>query len=452
MLNDNKHKKMVIQIAGFALIGILIFIAILRVERSKDYRRSSEYNIILISIDTLRADRLGCYGYKRPTSPTIDALASRGMRFANVIAESSWTLPSHMTMFTGLFPSSHGAVAPRKSINKRIITLTQILKKEGFRTYANTEGGYVNGARGFERGFEIYDDKHKPFIKTIHQAQQWIEQTKSDERYFVFLHTYSVHCPYKSPPRYTEMFHINDTEEHDDLKGKCGNNYYNRMILNAEQVAFISNEYDAGIRYADDRLKGFVDFLEKRNDLEKTILILISDHGEEFQEHGQIGHERTLYRECLHVPLIFVAPNLKPGIVQQTVGLVDLMPTILDMTAIALPDLQGRSLLPLMQGSFDSRQNKPRFSELDRHIRMRSVVDGPMHFIFNDRKQSRELYDMASDPREQHNLLDTQPGHAAKYQQLLQTHQKKTNKRFKAATIELDSEQLQQLRALGYMN
>lgn len=414
------------------------------------WRGPATTNVILISLDTLRADRLGCYGYSRPTSPTMDALARRGVRMSNAIAEASWTLPSHMTLFTSLFPSTHGVTLPEKKLSPEILTMGEILKKRGYRTYANTEGGFVNGQYGFGRGFEHYDNEKKSFQKTLQQAQNWIDQLTGDEPYFVFLHTYAVHCPYTPPPKYGAMFQTRPPEDHLDTTGKCGNPHYNSMGLTAGQVRFLSDQYDAEIRYADDCLAAFVQYLEKKKALANTILVILSDHGEEFGEHGKIGHERTLYMECLKVPMIFVSKNIKPRVVTETVGLSDVMPTVLDMLKIDAQETQGRSMVSLMEGKSGIWKAKQVVSELDRHVILRSISDGVFHLIADPKKASREVYNIRDDPWERVNLEARAEARAGELEELLLAYCEAAVGVHAPGTAEPDAELLKRLRSLGY--
>jgi arylsulfatase A-like enzyme len=408
-------------------------------------------NLILISIDTLRADRLGCYGYASPTSPAIDRLAARGVRFAQAIAETSWTLPSHMTLMTGLYPTTHGVTTENRALAPEIPTLAEVLRARGYRAYGNTSGGFVGGWHGFARGFETYQEEEEPFKKTLWAARLWMEDLEPGERFFAFLHTYDVHCPYNPPRRYRKLFGARPESDHIETRGRCGNPHYNSMSLTPGQAAFLSDAYDAGIRAADDALKDFIRYLNRRSDFEKTIVVLLSDHGEEFKEHGQIGHERTLYMESLRVPLLIVAPGLEPRVVEEIVGLADVLPTLLEMLGVEAPTVQGRSLLPLMAGSESPWQEKLGVSELDRHVELRSIASPRYHFIMGADGQRRELYDLQADPEEQNDLAALLTEQAKQLEEELGLHLDGIAKPQKVPEVELSPEQRERLKALGYM-
>ncbi len=340
-----------------------------------------DYNIILISVDTLRADRLGCYGYDRPTSPAVDNFAGKSVLFENVIAESSWTLPSHMTIFTGLYPRSHGVVDSNLKLNEEIPTLTGKLRSSGYKTYADTGGAFVHGSYGFKRGFQKYDNSRESFGRVLYRASKHIDSVKNKSDFFLFLHTFTVHCPYSVSEKLGKKFDTQPPKNHIDTEGKCGNPHYNSMNLNSGEVKFLSDRYDASIRRMDEAFGRFYEYLSKKGILENTVLVFLSDHGEEFMEHGQIGHERTLFRESLKVPLIIKVPGYKPSRIDRPAGLVDVMPTLLDLAGIQIPSrLQGRSLIPLMKGG-ETDLPEYRFSSLDREVEYTSVVDYPYHLI-----------------------------------------------------------------------
>jgi len=421
-------------------------------------------NLILISIDTLRADRLGCYGYERPTSPTLDALAERGVRFSNVIAESGWTLPSTMTLFTGLPPAVHGVVRPRKSLPESIPTLFQLLARDGYRTFGYTAGGFVGRKWGFDRGFEEYHDRRSDLATVLQGAEQRIASLDRSEAYALFLHTYDVHCPYDPPASFVEPFRTRPEEDHLETELGCGNNgspIFNELDLTPGQGRFLSDQYDAGVRWVDEVMAGFVAFLDGRGELDETVLIVTSDHGEEFGEHGQIGHQKSLQIELLRVPLLMLAPGLEARVVEERVGLADVMPTVLELLDVGSPEsLQGRSLVPLAQGDAAGWVERPVFSELDFQISLRSVVDGMNHFIVREvRKRNRglkapvyRLYDLAVDPLEQVDLAAEDRAVRASYHRLVSAHFEflKTLAR-QAQEVEMSDDDLRDLEALGYV-
>jgi arylsulfatase A-like enzyme/ankyrin repeat protein len=404
-------------------------------------------NVILISIDTLRADRLGCYGYDRTTSPSIDRFAARGVRFSRAIAESSWTLPSHMTMMTGLHPSAHGVTSKAKRLSPEIPLLAQVLRGAGYRTYAFTGGGLVGRTWGFDRGFERYEDgMARTFENVLAMARLQIESFAPDERYFLFLHAYDVHAPYDTPDPYASLFRTRPPEDAVDVT--LTNQEQNKLRLSAGQIRFLSDQYDAGIRIADDRMGAFFAWLEERGALANTIVLVVSDHGEELGEHGALGHGMKLYIESLHVPMIIVAPGALPGVVDDTVGLADLAPTVLDLLGLDRPFAQGRSLAAFLRSRPPARQDDTVFSELE-EPRLRSALQGRFHLIAgSDGAAPALFFDWLADPKESRPLSFN--ADATRLQHALAQHVASLSPVRAAQQSEIPAAVAERLRALGY--
>lgn len=370
--------------------------------------RSPDANVILISIDTLRADRLGAYGYDRPTSPNVDALARRGVRFETAIAESSWTLPSHATLLTGTLPRTHRTDKYFfRKIPQDIPLLAEILRARGYRTFAYAEGGFMSASFGFGRGFETYEGVAR-FDRALALAQERITSLGPDERYFLFLHTFDVHCPYDVSEEIWAAFRTSSSREHFDAR-LCSGAAERPNSHSAIEAQALSERYDAAIHQMDRRLGSFLEFLDDRGALENTVVVFTSDHGEAFGEHDQLGHGVSLYVESLRVPLIVVAPRIRPGVVSDGVGLVDVTPTILDVLSIVAAGTEGTSLLPTMMGApptpTDRPRERPLFSELSVGGRLlRSVVSKEQHLITDLKTNERELFDWRRDPAEERPL------------------------------------------------
>ncbi len=360
-------------------------------------------NVILISLDTLRADHLGTYGYSRPTSPFLDQLAQQGTLFETAIVQLPGTLPSHMCMFTGLYPNEHGVFPPNGALASEIPTLPEILQKAGYATAGFTEGGYVAGHFGFDRGFDHFDDRVPKLANDIEvvfsrglsflQSQQ--EATKP---FFLFLHSYAIHDPYFPPLPYTTLyldgmgtagsfedqygfFHYSEfplltptrAKEHHEIFTKTRDlvkrglppgadlptgsllalkNRGEPRNIPPQTLAYYTALYDASINYVDDVMRAFFGSLEVLGVLENTVIIITSDHGEEFLEHGKLAHEQV-YNECLHVPLIILDPASEGGRrIPEIVRTIDLAPTIFDLTRVPPPNpMSGVSLVPLLKNS-----------------------------------------------------------------------------------------------------
>lgn len=308
-------------------------------------------SVILISIDTMRADHLRCYGYDRKTSPTMDSLALAGTRWISCQAQAPWTLPSHASIWTGLSIDAHGTVWDECGMHvlaPYLPSLPTILKEEGFRTAAFTNVAYLSPDYRFDRGFDEFTwnaNGGGQARNTIDNALQWILQNaQQDEPYFLFLHFFDVHAPYAPPAPPTQFFDdvtILEDVTWDNYAGDSTN------AFKIENLDGLIDLYDAEIRCVDEQLGRLMAQLRYMEIDDNTLVIIISDHGEEFFDHGGWGHGHTLYQELLNVPLIVSGPDIPIGIVDSTVvGQLDILPTILTYLDIEIPDnVEGLSIL-----------------------------------------------------------------------------------------------------------
>jgi arylsulfatase A-like enzyme len=350
-------------------------------------------NVVLVSIDTLRADRLSCYGYGKPTSPFIDSLARDGIMFRDTIAQANWTLPSHVSLFTSLYPDVHRVQQGKDKMGGSFTTMAEILKRNGYGTAAFVDGGVMAGIFGFGQGFDLYDDMSSGDEKDK-RVVNWID-SHGDKPFFLFYHTYDVHCPYRYHPHPRDVKHdarlqdiarrINAgdlTLTDEELAQTITAAYTDRDFLKSlnldklipikkdifdfmhkrwrvmpgynKDQRYISEAYDAGVMHVDGRLSRLWDRLREQGLDNNTVLIITSDHGECLMEHGALGHPPLLYDEIVRVPLVMVYPgSSRTGVVVDSqVMSIDILPTVLDLLSIESPSpLQGRSLVPLMTGA-----------------------------------------------------------------------------------------------------
>ena len=346
--------------------------------------------VILISLDALRADHLGTYGHDRPTSPFLDSLAARGAVFERAVAQYPSTLASHLTMFTGLYPQEHAVFRPERFLDPTIETLPESLLAAGFRTAGFTEGGFMSGPYGFERGFELFDDPRyrddTDVERTFERGLEFLEGVADDERFFLFLHTYSIHDPYTPPAAYRGLFW--DGEPPPGTFPSDGQNLraVNRgeLAVTPEIVDYLASQYDASIRYVDDVLKRFWGRVEALGLADEVTLVITSDHGEAFYEHGKLAHMQV-YPEDLLVPLIVLHPEVTaPARVPALVGLVDLAPTLYQLAGVEPPrPPSGRSLAPYLL-SPDLRLGNEAYAEALDRDNFRTLLreqDGTVHQI-----------------------------------------------------------------------
>ncbi len=386
------------------------------------------YNVILIGIDTLRADHLGCYGYKRPTSPAIDDFAKKSILFKNCYSQAPKTAPSFMSIMTARYPTYHGilSIADAENggkvyvLNENITTFAEILKKNDYRTAGFTDGAQLEPVFGFSRGFDYYstnpyDAGNYRGLGSIPEKEilYFLEQAKN-ESFFVFFHTYVVHNPWDSPWPYINLFSdgydgpfkITDGFPQkikwlQNIRVESYRSFISAMrrSKNYEDIEYYKAIYDGAIKYVDDFFARLLDYLSKLGLLEKTIIIFTSDHGQEFLEHKIFGHKQ-LYNELLHVPLIIYIPGFNHKVANQIVRSVDIMPTILDAIGIKLDEqLHGTSLL-------NTLENNLILSALAETEREGFCIQNKKYKFINHTRKFfvDELYDLENDPSEKNNI------------------------------------------------
>jgi len=322
--------------------------------------------IVLISIDTLRADRLELYGYGRSTAPHLTALGAEGVVFRTVGSQSAHTLSSHKSLFTGKYP----ATLLREETGSDLFELTTVdspreflvdtfshvqgalaqgFRERGYRTAGFTDGAWMSREAGFAHGFDLFDDTGGGLEGVLPRGLGWLDSNAAQPA-FLFLHTYDVHCPYTTREPYDSTF-CPDHTAHIPLADKCGKGALHELALTPADLAAISDHYDGSILSTDAYLGRFFDELRTRGLYERALIIVTSDHGESLGERGLIGHG-GLYLEQLRVPLIVKFPSawgVRPAALDTPVELVDLLPTLFTLCGIATPsDLDGSSLLPIL--------------------------------------------------------------------------------------------------------
>lgn len=411
-------------------------------ELSKDREK---FDIILISIDCLRPDHLGCYGYEKDTSPNIDNLAKEGIIFSKAISTSSWTLPAQISLFTSKYPLTHGVIGDGLSLGESDITLAEILKRNGFITAAFVGAPYMASDFGFNQGFDIYDD-HTIYHESEDASHQDVTSPRLNEavlnwlgenyhlNFFLFIHYWDTHYEYIPPPPYKENF---------------------------------ENPYDGEIRFIDEHIGMLTKKLKEMGIFDNSLIILTADHGDEFMEHSDMGHRHSLYQEVIHIPFILKLPsaqssNILNNRIDDYVSIIDIMPTIIDVSGIALPKkLEGLSLCPLIYGK--SGISRPEiYAELFYSrigIHQVSVIEERFKLIYYlDHPEREELFDLVRDPGEKDNLLKHESGEFRAVEERLfekiEPRIKKAWGLLKQTTVrpeEYKKELRERLKSLGYI-
>jgi arylsulfatase A-like enzyme len=313
---------------------------------------------ILISLDTVSAQHLSLYGYERETTPFLESLAPKAVVFENAFVQLPGTLPSHMSMFTGLYPDQHNVFPPDGVLASEIPTLPEIFKAGGFQTIGHTDGGFVSGRFGFYRGFDEFNDERIIlWTKRDHTFRRGLKSLRAlpqDQRFFLFVHTYAAHDPYTPPRECQDLFWSGPPPEGAKLSASAVLIDHNRGLapLNEEIADYYCSQYDAEIRCLDTEIGYFFTGLRELGLADDVTVIITADHGEEFLQHGKMAHEQ-IYNENLRVPLVVVAPGVKGGRrIAQVVETVDIAPTLYELAGLSPPPgLPGRSLAPLLTGA-----------------------------------------------------------------------------------------------------
>ncbi|HMA53724.1 MAG TPA: sulfatase-like hydrolase/transferase [Acidobacteriota bacterium] len=428
-------------ILGGAVIGLGLVAAALWIlpgHGAFGPRGASGHNLLLITLDTTRADHLGCYGYAQASTPNLDRLAGEGIRFARVYAPAPLTLPSHSSIMTGLYPATHGVRNNGHDLAPKWRTLAGILKARGFATAAFVSSFSVDSRFGIGRGFDVYDDTFQPQAPlkganaerraegTFARFSRWLDGNGSN-RFFAWVHYYDPHLPYDPPSPYRE--------------------------------ASPGRPYDGEIAYMDHYVGALLDALEAKGLRDKTLVVVAGDHGEGLGDKVETGHGIFLYDETLRVPLIVNDRQAfrRPRVVEGAVRLVDAAPTILETLGLKAEasGMEGRSLVPAIKGktsadldclieTFYPRENFG-WSELV------GLVSGPWKYIQAPRP---ELYDLKNDPRETADLAASSPEKAGELRRKLEQELLRLTPSPGAASGQAvaRTDDRERLRSLGYVN
>jgi arylsulfatase A-like enzyme len=416
-----------------------------------DYGRSR--GVVLISIDTLRRDHVSAYGYPRPTTPRLDALARGGVLCEDAVSTSSWTLPAHLSMLTATFPGQHGGVNAEHTFNHRVPTLAALMRTAGYTTRAITSHLYVSSAYGLNDGFEQLDFRYDRKADDVaERALRTIDQV-GDRPFFLFLHFYDPHSHYSPPPQTRDLFPS-------AYKGPPGGGILGRFkgmtreTIPAGYLEHLLSLYDGEIRFVDDQIGRILDHLRERGLDRTTLVVVTADHGEEFLDHGDWGHEKTLYEEQVRIPLIVHGPGVRPRREGGQASLVDVVPTILDWADLPMPShAQGRSLL-------EPLANRPAYGETehtksDHHKLFLRGGQGQWKLVawldLKEHKLLREQwFDLRADPAEAAEAAPP-PGAEALRAQALARWAETRSQSGTAPEVQLTPEQVESLRALGYL-
>ena len=428
------HRGVVLKrIALFALISVLgASAAVCGWHRGPDNANLEHgalrgANVLLVTIDTLRADRVGAFGGPRPT-PVLDRLATGGLRFTRAYAHAPMTLPAHASILTGLIPPRHGVRVNGSELDASVPTLAELLARSGYRTGAFV-GSFVLDARfGLSRGFAVYDDRvgteqgpvsfgfvERTADRVLRAAADWLLRPGTDggSPWFVWVHLFDPHAPYRAPR------------------------------------TFVDSAYDNEVAFADAELGSFLEELAKTGLLTRTLIVVLSDHGEGLGDHGEETHGLFAYESTIRIPLIINAPGVAPATVTNLAAQADLLPTIADLLGIEpYGAIDGRSLLPAIHGAAAGDETVY-FEALDAHLArnwapLTGIVSGPWKYI---NLPVPELFDLSRDPGEQTNRAADERQRTTDLARRLEAF---TREQAPKTSRELDPDAVAKLRSLGY--
>jgi arylsulfatase A-like enzyme len=460
----------------------------LSIDNPQDISKS-DYNIVLITIDTLRADHLSCYGYERKTTPTIDKIAEKGILFKNAIAPSSWTAPSMVSLFTSVYPANHGVVNGFVS-NKQIFdqevfadkltTLTEILKAHEYTTFGVSSNLHLSEQCGFARGFDYFkclSFSPAPFINKT--AYSWENDIKNSDKFFLWIHYFDPHHFYYPRKPWIEQYTSHTLTKELYFSKKTIQDFKTLIPLFKEDPQTLSDVvalYDSEINYVDSYLGELI----KKLELDKnTLMIITSDHGEEFLEHGKLDHGSHLYSELINIPLIIKLPQSKgKKVIDKQVSLIDIMPTILSLLNIPQPEQTLGNSLITPDGEVKNIADRLLFAELERDNKdIKAVLTKDWKYIYNYKEKKTELtnrlkkawnenwrylfnykevieglYNRKQDPSEHTNLINEIPSVGTQLKDRL-NQWVTTTPRYPAKKIKIipSQDMRDKLEALGYL-
>ena len=447
-------------------------------------------NVLLYTVDTLRADALSYEDPQTSTTPNLARLAAAGTRFDNTQAQSPWTLPSFCSLMTSIHPSGQGVTSSKNRLDSARRTLAEEFRAAGYLTQAVVCNAWLTSTYGLEQGFQGYhhvwqegDSQYwlkmiwvrlfrrfqRDFLKPpnthdsaemVDRAIDFLEQN-AGSNFFLWVHVIDPHDPYAPLGRYRKMAGKGYRGRLPARKSGNVNLLRRGQRLEAEDRRHLRSLYDLEVRYADEQFGRLMDTLEELGLMSNTLVAFTSDHGEEFWEHENVGHGHTLHNELTQVPLIIKPPSDTPPLVRRVetqVRLIDLAPTILQILGLpTMAEGQGESLLPLMEGT--AEENRPSFSEALIYFgEKKSVDDGRYRLIVSPNSDTEELYDLVADPGARRNLAEDHPEIVLRLKGTLHDHfrQQETFRQSLETSGEggdavLDSRMKSRLRSLGYL-
>jgi arylsulfatase A-like enzyme len=437
-------------------------------------------SVIVVLVDTLRADFLGTYGFDGPVSPAIDALAKESVQFEHAFAQAPWTKPSIASLFTSLAPDTHRVLshdgkygdaehASTEALPQEAATLAESLQQAGYATAAFVANPWLLRDHGFAQGFDVFDQRQGGPLPPragvmLDAARKWVDARPKGQPFFAYVHLMDVHGPYDAPAADYEAVRespgLGPSRPLDDATLAQLRPYLRRASwvdgTTARDLRNWRAHYAAGVHALDRQLGAFLAELAKSGVLERTVVLVTADHGEELADNGGWDHGFRLYEHQLHVPLIVRPPGGAKGgrRVQEIVSLIDVMPTLLGRAGVTPPpSVQGRDLSPLLAGADAGAGAGESFaSGVKWSPEMHSLRAPGWKLIDDARAGSVEVFDLTADPTEQRNVASSRPDERARLEKTLDAHRRELASRPALAQEKgaVSDEMKKRLEALGY--
>lgn len=419
-----------------------------------------DYNFVIISVDTLSYEHLGCYGYKRDTSPNIDKFAKKCFKFNNAISAAGSTAASYTSLFTSTYPLAHRTLRDDVKIPSSLPMLSEILKDEGYLTSLFSELGWLTPEFGINRGFVAFNIEEKRYNpQRYDRVVKWLHQIKY-QKFFLFFYTNDVHGPYLPPEPFNKTFYKD--KFYDDSQDHQTEPITDRAIIEGapQSKNYYISQYDGAIRYTDHQIGKILDALEQEDLLRNTIVIITADHGESLGEHDINYWHGWFWEEIIKVPFLMYVPNTKPREFDEQIQLVDVAPTILDLIGKPAPGtMDGFSFVDMLSGKKESiREYSFAFEKYYGMIRTNDFKLAKV-VIERDEETNKlvfetHLYDLRNDPNELNNIADTNKAKREELEIEFMNWYKYNQKKSKYIIQEkatFDQKTLNRLKELGYL-
>lgn len=397
-------------------------------------------NVVMIVVDTLRPDRLGAWGQARETSPHIDKLAAESIRFSRATSQAPWTTPSTASLLTSLYPHELGIETEPNKVPDEAILLPELLRDRGYQTFGVVASSFLSQLFNFDQGFGSFEDRNVSGLMSITSPEvttaaiKMLQRRDRSRPFFLFVHYFDPH------------FHYNSHSDFDFADGEQ-DDHPEKTEAAAPESGQLFDAYDSEVGFTDHYIGKLLDFLRDKGLFDDALIVFTADHGEEFLDHGGWKHAHSLYEEVIHVPLLLKLPQSSAGRVEdRQVGLIDVFPTITEILGVDVEHrISGASL-------FSADEGRPVFSETSRNNNLQAVIyKGHKAIVDLNDDEKWQLYDLRTDPAEKHDLAGEREELLQELMEEVRRWRENTLTAVETESVVLDAEQIEELKALGYL-